>query len=121
MERVIESISTLPECLSPYILSFCFKYKPGECAHCSSTFQAASAPFKVWGESFSTLPECLSPYKWSRSEERRVGKEWRSRWAAYHLKKKGKTTQQDMTRSRDVMSLKLCDQSRSVSEVRLPI
>src|SRR4029434_4201788 len=27
-----ESFSTLPECLSPYILSFCFKYKPGECA-----------------------------------------------------------------------------------------
>src|ERR1019366_1796219 len=25
-----------------------------------------------------------------RSEERRVGKEWRSRWAPYHLKKKSK-------------------------------
>src|ERR1051325_9443049 len=29
-----------------------------------------------------------------RSEERRVGKEWRSRWSPYHLKKKKKRTRQ---------------------------
>src|SRR5882724_13070266 len=28
--------------------------------------------------------------RWSRSEERRVGKECRSRWGPYHLKKKKK-------------------------------
>src|SRR5690348_17573572 len=27
------------------------------------------------------------PYEVARSEERRVGKEWRSRWAAYRIKK----------------------------------
>src|SRR6266705_5868086 len=29
--------------------------------------------------------------RWRRSEERRVGKECRSRWSPYHLKKKKKT------------------------------
>src|SRR6266496_3950852 len=34
-------------------------------------------------------PPCrCGPAGWTRSEERRVGKECRSRWAAYHLKKK---------------------------------
>src|SRR2546430_17172524 len=32
----------------------------------------------------STLPECGSPRRDGRSEERRVGKECRSRWSPYH-------------------------------------
>src|SRR6266487_6826315 len=36
------------------------------------------------------VPE--NPYRviYNRSEERRVGKEWRSRWSPHHLKKKHK-------------------------------
>src|SRR5438876_11949406 len=34
-------------------------------------------------------PQCLASIsRWIRSEERRVGKECRSRWATYHEKKK---------------------------------
>src|SRR2546430_17503296 len=36
----------------------------------------------------ATLPRSVRGRDGSRSEERRVGKECRSRWSAYHLKKK---------------------------------
>src|SRR4029434_11351987 len=41
-----------------------------------------------------TLTITLSP---PRSEERRVGKECRSRWSPYHYKKKNRTTQYSAT------------------------
>src|SRR6266581_6837739 len=39
------------------------------------------------GTSWARTPRA-GRWSWSRSEERRVGKECRSRWSAYHLKKK---------------------------------
>src|SRR5688572_32056290 len=36
------------------------------------------------GASTSNLETTASPLIWARSEERRVGKECRSRWSAYH-------------------------------------
>src|SRR2546429_9541317 len=35
--------------------------------------------------------DCHVQAQQTRSEERRVGEEWRSRWSPYHLKKKMKT------------------------------
>src|SRR3972149_7595262 len=52
---------------------------------CSSDLGRASS----WRASpWSPTPERASPACRSRSEERRVGEECRSRWSPYHLKKK---------------------------------
>src|SRR5690554_7460261 len=53
-------------------------------------FAQAAEPFR--GLEVNTVAEGLTTHVWERdvlapafrSEERRVGKEWRSRWAAYH-------------------------------------
>ena len=38
-----------------------------------------------WGHGYGTLPKADgTPYATERSEERRVGKECRSRWSPYH-------------------------------------
>src|SRR5437879_13604403 len=42
-----------------------------------------------------TVPAKFCPDSKKRSEERRVGKEWRSLWRAKHSKKKNMTTRQD--------------------------
>src|SRR5690242_21824492 len=53
-------------------------------------------------------PQCLASIsRWitassSRSEERRVGKECRSRWSTYHKKKKIQAPQIDRTTEEDV-------------------
>src|SRR5262249_60686988 len=45
---------------------------------------------RSWPEDSKTVPARLRriQYEWLRSEERRVGKEWRYRWARDHREKK---------------------------------
>src|SRR5690606_40733626 len=44
---------------------------------------------EIWGPTAAQKRyECRKDLGNTRSEERRVGKEWRSRWAPYHYKKK---------------------------------
>src|SRR4051794_13442934 len=50
-----------------------------------------------------------------RSEERRVGKEWRSRWSPDHLKKKSKKRE---ARGKDITALECCSDSRTAIAVR---
>ena len=51
---------------------------------------ASSGSIKLAGKDITKLKPyqiglaCLRSWKWSRSEERRVGKECRSRWSPYH-------------------------------------
>src|SRR5687768_11220211 len=49
-----------------------------------------SAPIST--EDFGTLNRCLDDAIAGRSEERRVGKECRSRWSPYHQKKRSKVS-----------------------------
>src|SRR2546427_11140684 len=52
-------------------------------------FRDQRLPGEVKGVS-TLLVESLDAFEAGRSEERRVGKECRSRWSPYHLKKKKK-------------------------------
>src|SRR5256885_16340725 len=58
---------------------------------CSSDLQ--TNPRRAWASGCFGLvcAMCLARAAIRRSEERRVGKEGRSRWTPYHLKKKKKT------------------------------
>src|SRR5690348_18140517 len=72
---------------------------------CSSDLSADYTPYAVreglyrrgWDEYLKLLNRFWQPYLDNkvtfddRSEERRVGKEWRSRWWPYHSKKKRET------------------------------
>src|SRR5687767_15869853 len=51
---------------------------------------ALEAEYAAWGRPPVVMPRT------ERSEERRVGKECRSRWSPYHEKKKGKATYGDL-------------------------
>src|SRR5271169_2279594 len=55
---------------------------------CSSDLllELRPAPQRFWHR--AKLEEALALLRLARSEERRVGKECRSRWSPYHLKKK---------------------------------
>src|SRR6266480_6880243 len=55
---------------------------------CSSDLTCASSRRRPTAPSSNACR--WAGWRWPRSEERRVGKECRSRWAPYHLKKKKK-------------------------------
>src|SRR5712664_1779426 len=61
----------------------------------------------------SKCPRRSSPNGTARSEERRVGKECRSRWSPYHSKKKN-TTRQLRDRSRGVAREQNCNRQLSM-------
>src|SRR3712207_7127242 len=44
----------------------------------------AQRPRDAWAELFAETDACVAPVLTLRSEERRVGKECRSRWSPYH-------------------------------------
>src|SRR5437868_15256271 len=54
---------------------------------------ASCLPGSLSTRSWLAAPRVRSESSWKRSEERRVGKEWRSRWWAYREKKKERRRQ----------------------------
>src|ERR1039457_3273295 len=90
----------VPYSASTYAASFCFfqaedgirYYKvTGGSDVCSSDLAPVISP--LTGLESGSTPRCPSgDSRLDRSEERRVGKEGRSRWSPYHLKKKKKKT-----------------------------
>src|SRR5215211_8605263 len=76
------------------LLFFVFQAEDGIRDHCVTGVQTcalpicASRPHSHPRRAFRARRPGSSPSWWRRSEERRVGKECRSRWLPYHLKKK---------------------------------
>ena len=71
--------TTLPDAFDAEAALHYGHLRTGTCASPRSPPRASSSP--------SSTPSCAttrSPARWTRSEERRVGKECRSRWSPYH-------------------------------------
>src|SRR5688572_32812110 len=59
---------------------------------CSSDLHMERCPSAVTRSRICCASTAWAPTSWSRSEERRVGKECRSRWSPDHKKKKTRRT-----------------------------
>src|SRR5687767_15821466 len=76
---------------------------PGESAtlqSCTSIEQNSTELSSAYGSGIGAHTNIEPPGLGTRSEERRVGKEGRSRWGLDHQKKRGKRLQQSTTRCR---------------------
>src|SRR5437588_13077420 len=80
--------------------SFFFQAEDGIRYHCVTGVQTCALPISSRCRASATAARCCRSWRRAlqptgaprRSEERRVGKECRSRWAPYHRKKKKSTT-----------------------------
>src|SRR5438034_4165319 len=94
-------------------LFFFFQAEDGIRDHCVTGVQTCALPIStrpsdevsssnretdaMAGSASPRNPNVATPIRSARSEERRVGKECRSRWSPYHEKKNGKERRRERT------------------------